>query len=98
MPVDLYPYAFLTITVAMFGALLSKDNFREEHGTLMHVWGVLVWLAGLYLFAHPFFGQNRMFSIGYLFHMGLIAVLNVLLIITIVALSLDSIPSEPPPD
>ena len=90
-PLDLYPYAFMTITAAVFGLLAKDKKFIEAHPQIMKWWSTLMLLASLHIVLYPLLIGSFGWGITYMIHWTVLVGFLVLLIQSMTALRWDTV-------
>lgn len=92
---DLYPYAFMTITSATFGVLAKDRKFRKAHPRIMQWWGTIMLLASMHIVLYPLLIGSFGWMWTYWIHWAILVGFLVLLIQTITELKWDTVRSLP---
>ena len=88
---DLYPYAFMTMTAAVFGVLAKDEKFTKAHPRIMKWWSTLMLLASMHLVLYPLLIGSFGWAITYMTHWTILVGFLVLLIETMTALKWDTV-------
>lgn len=73
MQIEMYPYAFIAVTTAIYGVLVNDKKFAKDHPRIMESWSGLVLVASMHLVLYPLLivldsGVFDVWTIAYMLH------------------------------